>query len=125
MNIRRPEFALAFYLICLCSCVESGSSDKQKTAEDRSTFIVHTRDSARIDKFDNDTIKGYYQIKAGKMHGAFLTFFRNGKPNEIGIMRKGLKSDVWKQFDSSGRLIGVDFYKDNITSVALFLSKVL
>ena len=70
-------------------------------------------DSQHIEYYPNRKEKMNAQLKAGKMQGAYRSFYENGTAREKGMMADDQKTGLWYFYDSSGRLNQVGIYAND------------
>ncbi len=55
----------------------------------------------------------YSYNNEGKIHGTWVSFFENSKPDQEGQYANGVRDGVWKEYHKNGKLKGEGKYKDD------------
>lgn len=77
-------------------------------------YLNNVLNGERKNYHESGPLKSQYSYnKEGKIHGNWVSFHENSKPDEEGQYSKGVRSGPWKEYHKNGKLKGEGKYKDD------------
>lgn len=121
----KPYFASGFtrseYII---NKKDSSITQVMKDSSGMIRQVVITKNKIRIytaQYYANGQLKGLYKLdKFGQYNGAAEEYFENGFVRESGYYTGGLRTGIWKMYDSGGMYISSTEYDKNGQAIKTF-----